>query len=475
MGNRGGWVGLLAGVGCLAGNVFLAGGCGNEAIEPALAPEAVAADPARWPEPDAHEELESLAGLRDRVEVKKAYSIEALIDVLPVLYKQNYTFVYQSRGRHAELATASQPRVIVYGRTSRFIVSFHGTGTEVETVEFRKGDFTYRLLNFDGRTSPFAQPVEANPRKCSVCHGEPSPILGPRPFWGAYNMWPGAFGSISRNLKDFIALGTPEYDAYQTFLAQGRDAGRYALLPRAIAPKPVSPKEVNITNGAAHHPNGLLTNNIGEMNMYRIRNSFLRAPRLAAYKPLLVGLAQNCVDVKSETGLDAWFGTATLPATFPAVAARIKAEDDEDYLALYKRTGELNSDSASTTGGYRRLNIAGIKFFPDLPAIRQLAVMEVVAARMGIDSTGWTTEKDLGRHRLWNGTTLHSVDSFNTEGLGFVDPAMKKFAYKEGPTVFFPKYFGDGIPELAEFYGKGCAELKTLSAARLSVAGAVAF
>src|SRR5207249_2581409 len=102
------------------------------------------------------------------------------------------------------------------------------------------------------------------------CHGENG-----RPLWGAYNLWPGAFGGFDDRVLAYGEMGL-EWRFFEKFV-QSRDRGRYRFFPLPRVPQWAGKSysdfiSENVKNGdrLPDQPNINLTVHISGLNFKRI-------------------------------------------------------------------------------------------------------------------------------------------------------------------------------------------------------------
>jgi len=235
----------------------------------------------------------------------KVRSIDELIPLLPEYYRKNYTFVYRSRGLQASLASPEWPRTILYGEDAKLILAFHKNPATppvssaddlLEIIEFNdaKAAFQFRVLHFVPGKDPLAKEPEINPAVCKNCHGQ-----DPRPNWDSYNLWPGAYGSVSRSDCDTMQEGTRELRNYVAFLAGNRKQDRYRHLPPETprlnkCPQPPH-RDHTFRNAVNTNPNAKLTDRLYDLNARRLKRLIIQSPSFPAFKYLWAALAKDCL------------------------------------------------------------------------------------------------------------------------------------------------------------------------------------
>jgi len=154
---------------------------------------------------------------------------------LPIDFKNGYSLMYETQALDKNQVSAKRPKVIMFGQKGNFILTYNshknggsaqpGDVEKIETLEIIDDKMYLRELSFNGKTDPFAQTIEVNPKSCTQCHGQ-----DPKGLWDPYNSWIGAYGSLSRGGMDFIRLGTPEHSKFKEYLKEQEVNPRYSFL-----------------------------------------------------------------------------------------------------------------------------------------------------------------------------------------------------------------------------------------------------
>lgn len=184
------------------------------------------------------------AFLRRHPEIR---SVEAFLKrALPQEALQHSVHMHQSESLQGAHPTVPQPhsdaplegnallgpRVIASSNEGRFIVAFNGSdkqirGNTVEMMRFIPEEARFELaeLGFRGDRYELSEP---NPALCSGCHGQ-----DPRPLWGAYPFWKGAYGSYRVDVPPAHADDPESLQAsHNAFFKQQARHPRYSALPQ---------------------------------------------------------------------------------------------------------------------------------------------------------------------------------------------------------------------------------------------------
>jgi hypothetical protein len=151
--------------------------------------------------------------LKQIIEDNQLDTIEKTLELTKKYYPDyfdNYLLMYHSRSLQGSSFEA--PRAILFDHSGQFIFSFNGEKNQrgyeqIEIMQYRKDEQKFELREVTFSNSGKAQFSEANPQKCLVCHQNAQrKDIDPRPNWEPYNIWPGAYGSMSGR------LGVSQYD-----------------------------------------------------------------------------------------------------------------------------------------------------------------------------------------------------------------------------------------------------------------------
>jgi hypothetical protein len=116
-------------------------------------------------------------------------NVEALLRALPGWLLANHVFVDETRT--GQLASVAHPRLLLFGSDARFLMAIGSDPADparevLDLAELEDdGHWKFRSIDF-GTSPPTLSPDDSG---CTGCHSDP-----PRPFWGSYPSWPGAFG-----------------------------------------------------------------------------------------------------------------------------------------------------------------------------------------------------------------------------------------------------------------------------------------
>jgi hypothetical protein len=116
-------------------------------------------------------------------------SLAGLLGSLPSWILANHVLLDGTRTAHH--ASVEHPRALLFGSDARFLMAFSSDPDDpsrevIDLAELEDTGF-WKFRSIDFRTSP--PTLSPDDSACTGCHADP-----PRPFWGSYSSWPGAFG-----------------------------------------------------------------------------------------------------------------------------------------------------------------------------------------------------------------------------------------------------------------------------------------
>jgi len=262
--------------------------------------------------------------LQELITKNNIYSIEQLLSQLPESLRSQYALVFKSRS--LQDGTFTNPRAIVFSDNGKFIFSFNGDHTQkgyyaFETAEFNEHSkkFVYREIIFSDQLKHPPAISQANPDKCTKCHGMPL-----RPLWDTHPLWPGAYGE-----RYHSSLSPPEQEGIDRFLQAQPSHPRYRYL---LHPEIFSKKETfnpsHQDRYEAHQrisPNEELSRFLAKINTQRVLELVKNSASFAAYQyALLASLRSECGNIE------------------PFVPNDIRDPVSQGLAAFQKRTDERN-------------------------------------------------------------------------------------------------------------------------------------
>jgi hypothetical protein len=276
----------------------------------------------------------SYAALSRFIQDCRISTMDELLPKLPLDYRRGYTFMHTTRSRQG--ASPEKPRAIVFGQNADFILTYNddpalAANQDLEVMEWLplESRFVAHVIRFPGPLSDISDlapapgsfdstdcgslglehsPVTpvAQPQVCAGCHAEGSQDpYAFRPKWDSYNLWPGAYGSLSRNGMDMMHPEQLEYAHYRSFMENARFQGRY--LPLVLREEnyitrvgsldiPVSSNGL-VQDYTGRGANDFLQLKLMEKNQLRIAEQITRHPEFERLKYAWLAYSIGCVDV----------------------------------------------------------------------------------------------------------------------------------------------------------------------------------
>jgi len=210
----------------------------------------------------------TLDKLMSAITTQHLNTIEDVAAFLPPEMK-HYNYVVMFKSRSLQEASVTNPRIISYTPSARFVVTFNGGDPDmygsdtIEMVQFddKKSRFDFYELQFNDSGLPTLS--QANPPRCLTCHQSAARLdIDPRPNWEPYDSWPGAFGSHSLEEGSFA---TPqEKKDYETY--------EMAAL--------TNPRYRTFHSGPSLKAPTRLTESLAELNFLRVSRLILEHPAI---------------------------------------------------------------------------------------------------------------------------------------------------------------------------------------------------
>ncbi len=453
------------------------------------------------------EELDTWQQFRNIIKTNDVRSIDDLLKVLPKDFKKGYSLLYQTRALHPNLVSPRRPRVLMFGWNGKFMMTYnsHPSGGKakigdkelLETIYFSPRGAELRELEFDGINRPLRKKVEVNPSRCTNCHG-----ADPKGLWDPYNMWPGAYGSLSRGGMDFIKLGSLEHRYLKEFLEEKSRNPRYSFLEdnfktlsqwssEAKLSRPFNAQTMHdaiiVSDGHSSIPNQRLGMIMGEENLKRLGRSILNlsGKKINALKYIVFGLA---TDEKYTVPFDKSYSCAKelksflpplLQATFVSFS-KFQIDYGNAVLQDYKRQKELTSvfnQGLSKIGAgfsnedpfdlnleqrglvYDPLSVPNL--FSKKTGINGAMVVAYFLRLAGLDDYEMNIAINSARFNMYYGST--AACSAPSDGVNpFVPLCFDESIERFFSTYVIPKMNDHALSEL------GCDELAKLSQSALS-------
>lgn len=263
-----------------------------------------------------HTDLESLLDKNPKTK-KPVQSIAELIPLLPKEFRQNYTFVFDSRSPFKESITPKFPRTILFSKDTRLVLTYTGDpkapGYDIlEYMYFEDNTAIFKMgvrdlnINKKSKLNRFiASLFKAEKSKtldthsCTQCHG-----TDPRPINDSYPLWPGFYGSIRDTFPNDLAATRLEFKNYKKFLKHEAKHGVYKDLVYDFSGSSVPPyvdphnfkreEAVGELDNFKYLPNTRFGMALTELNRMRILRKFLESPHFLKKEKMLLAELLDC-------------------------------------------------------------------------------------------------------------------------------------------------------------------------------------
>jgi hypothetical protein len=349
-------------------------------------------------------------------------SIRELVPLLPDELRANFTFVYESRSPFRTSISPDYPRAILFTKDARLVLTFTGDVREpgadlLESMSFdektAKFELHAYLLPAAERSGWRPSPEAAN---CERCHG-----ADPRPIFDSYPLWPGFYGS-EQDTFPRDRIGTREHLNYKKFLAGAAKTGVYQglIFP---AGSPVSPYldprsfHPEIVEAPAEPlrflPNTRLGMALTEMNRQRIYRKLAEGKGFAANEKQLLAELLECGPVRGAS-----------PGAVRLIEEQLKREN----AGRLKRLGVRPGDPRPERNDMQELQFT-----------HELAQIEWVAGRAGVDTSDWSMALEPGSLAFFDGilSGMHGRKSFYVKE----DLIFEMLAHLRRREPAFDRYF----------------------------------
>lgn len=174
------------------------------------------------------QELEKLISQNPKTQ-KPMTKIEDLLPYLPMEFKKNFTFVFESQSPFKDSISSLYPRVVLFSADTGFIITFTGDPNKkgynvLETINFdeENSNFNFNYYDLNNNTKKSLKEIQSD---CFKCHG-----TDPRPIFESYPLWPGFYGSVLDSFPESLSQSNLEYKNYLKFLSQSSKKGLYKYL-----------------------------------------------------------------------------------------------------------------------------------------------------------------------------------------------------------------------------------------------------
>ncbi len=242
--------------------------------------------------------------LQELIKKNSVKSVKELVPLLPVEFRKNFTFVYNSRSPFKESISPLYPRVVLFSKDARQVLTFTGDPDkpgydylEMMTFSDEKAEFKFSVYALEDALKS-KHKISAEDTNCKRCHGE-----DPRPINDSYPLWPGFYGSIQDTFPKDSVVGRAEHKNFIQFLQKSAQTGVYKDL---IFPKgsPVSPyldpekfsvdKQEGDLNNFKFLPNTRFGMALSELNRKRIYRKLSNSEKFRKKQKEFLAILLDC-------------------------------------------------------------------------------------------------------------------------------------------------------------------------------------
>jgi hypothetical protein len=279
----------------------------------------------------------SAAKVEDYLATAHVTTVEDFLASLPDSLHGSFVLVNDSGS--LQRASPERPRQILFGPDARFLIGVGAVAGDPRAEEIEFADFQAEDGRYHFGTIVFspgqAAKVTHDDRHCLGCHGRT-----PRPIWGQYPDWAGAYGDDQGRIEPALqerfaafAAAAPSDPRYQRLhFAAGAGGATFLLVDRAFP----------YANSAFNHELGN-TVALGAVTRMRAQPDW----RHLRWATLAASPALGCIATDAWFDLQQWLAAAyaRLPSRHPAntdpyaQALRLSGLDPLDDLSLETQTG----------------------------------------------------------------------------------------------------------------------------------------
>jgi cytochrome c553 len=349
-------------------------------------------------------------------------SISELIPLLPRELRENFTFVYESRSPFRSGISPEFPRVILFTNDARLVLTFIGDERQpgfdlLETMSFDYESATFALhaylLPAAERKSWRPSPEEA---RCARCHGADA-----RPIFDSYPLWPGYYGSVQDTFPH-DRIGQKEAKNYAAFSGAAAKTGVYKdlIYPAGSPVAPFLDPRLFHDNTVKlepklfpYLPNARLGIALTELNRQRIYRKLAAGEGFAANEKQLLAKLLECRP-----------GDRADRNAMRAIEEQLRSEN----AARLKRLGVLPGDPKKSRDDMQELQF-----------VRELAEIDWVAKRAGVDRSDWSMAMEPGSLAFFDGILSGIYDG-------------KSYYLKEDLIFELLSHLGDREPAFRRYF-----------------------
>ncbi|NQZ18210.1 MAG: hypothetical protein HRT44_02980 [Bdellovibrionales bacterium] len=155
-------------------------------------------------------------------------SVEELLPLLPQQLRDNFTFVFESRSPFKDSINHEYPRVVMFSKDTRFILTFTGQPGKpgydiIEMIDFKDKTASFEFYAYDLKL-PNRYNKDLTSQSCQECHGKDS-----RPINDSYPLWVGFYGAVLDSFPN-VESSQKEKAGYDRFLSANAKKGVYKYL-----------------------------------------------------------------------------------------------------------------------------------------------------------------------------------------------------------------------------------------------------
>jgi hypothetical protein len=313
-------------------------------------------------------------------------SISELIPLLPQELRENFTLVYDSRSPFRTGISPEFPRVILFTNDARLVLTFIGDERQpgfdlLETMSFdyEAADFELHAYLLPAAARQSWRP-SAEDARCARCHGADA-----RPIFDSYPLWPGYYGSVQDTFPH-DRMGQKEAKNYAAFSAAAAKTGVYKdlIYPTGTPVSPYLDPRLFRDNTVElqpklfpYLPNARLGMALTELNRQRIYRKLSAGEGFAANEKQLLAKLLECRP-----------GDRPDRDTVRSIEDELRSEN----ASRLKRLGVLPGDPKKSRNDMQELQFA-----------RELAEIEWVAKRAGVDRSDWSMAMEPGSLAFFDG------------------------------------------------------------------------
>ncbi len=132
----------------------------------------------------------TINGVLEFIQKNNIKTIAALLNQLPVQYRNNFSLVEETKGEGQ--SNLRFPRIVLFGPDGRFLMNISTKPDDpkydlLDCAELNEETGMWEFSQFDFTEE--RPKLHSRPESCIRCHGDT-----PRPVWGTNMDWPGVFG-----------------------------------------------------------------------------------------------------------------------------------------------------------------------------------------------------------------------------------------------------------------------------------------